>query len=366
MSQQKVAVFIGRFQPFHNGHLKIITQAIDAFDRVVILVGSANRRASIKNPFDAETRIRLVRESLIEACPDANIQLAPINDYLYNETKWETEVYYAVHTLLGDEVDDRDISIVGFEKDDSSYYLRSFPQWYFTAYDMDIEINSTELREALFISEMVNDESSRREYAALIERYTPSAVQRFMLDIDGLYSNAGLADLLAEKAFYMNESAKFASYPYPDTLKFMCADTAVVCKGHILLIQRKFAPGRNTWALPGGFVNSKETFEQTALRELIEETSIKVPARALEGKIKAAGQSIKSAKMFDNPARTLGIPRVSMAYFIEVEADPNGRLPRVKASDDAQDAQWIPLAKAKGMKLFDDHSDIIDYFTGSL
>jgi len=376
MSQKKVAVFIGRFQPFHNGHLNIIQKAISEFDQLIILVGSANRRISIKNPFSAEVRTTLIEEVLAETNPGAPVMIAPINDYLYNDTKWETQVYYTVHNLLSGDTDDQAISIVGFEKDDSSYYLRSFPQWSLVEYQMQIEINSTDIRKALFnLKEMYEPTPTSRNdnvayqfdiYGGMVKQYTPAPVQKLLLDTNRLYKEFGLDDLFAEDQFYKTEAMKFADYPYPETLKFMCADVAVVCKGHILLIQRKFAPGRNTWALPGGFVNTKETFEQTAIRELIEETSIKVPARALEGKVKAASQSIKSAKMFDNPARTLGIARVSMAYFIEVEADPNGRLPRVKASDDAQDAQWIPLAKAKGMKLFDDHSDIIDYFTGSL
>lgn len=366
MSKSKIAVFIGRFQPFHNGHLSILEKASKEFDKVIVLVGSANRRSSIKNPFSPDVRMQWIESIASETLPTLNIRISSINDSFYNETKWETEVYYKVHHLADEAIEDEQISIIGFEKDDSSYYLHSFPQWKVRLYDIDVNINSTDLRNALFEAQLSQSKDKIDYFNYLMDTFSPVKIAQFFKDVEALYESYGLDDLVAEFKFYQDEAEKFKDYPYLDTLKFMCADMAVVCKGHVLLIQRKFAPGRNTWALPGGFVNQKETFQQTALRELMEETSIKVPKRALEGKIKAASQSIKTAKMFDDPSRSLGIPRVSMAYFIEVEPDHDGRLPKVKAADDALDAKWIPLASARNLKLFDDHSDMIDYFTGSM
>jgi len=64
----------------------------------------------------------------------------------------------------------------------------------------------------------------------------------------------------------------------------------------------------------------------------------------------------------------MGIPRMTNAYYCEISPDYVGggnfpKLPKVKASDDAMDAKWIPLAEVKDMALFDDHADIIFYFT---
>ena len=55
------------------------------------------------------------------------------------------------------------------------------------------------------------------------------------------------------------------------------------------------------------------------------------------------------------------------AYYCEISPDYVGqgkfpKLPKVKASDDAQQAKWIPLAEVKNMRLFDDHSCILTHF----
>jgi len=52
------------------------------------------------------------------------------------------------------------------------------------------------------------------------------------------------------------------------------ACAAVNDEGKILIAKRNLEPGKNSWALPGGFVEQDETPEDTCLRELKEETGI--------------------------------------------------------------------------------------------
>lgn len=347
-----VGIFIGRFQPVHNGHTSVFSYLQDHFDRIIVLVGSANRRRSIKNPFNFAERELWIRQAFNDEAQrkgiefdDGRLRVLPVNDYLYNDTKWETEVFYKVYDALDGE-DGADITLVGFEKDDTSYYLRSFPQWKFKAVEKTVEADATDIRCSWFEQRM----QSLGDGAALV----PEFVQGWMVQAESLRDA-----LLSEFDYYRKEADRFAGYPYPDTLKFLCADALLLCKGHILLIQRKFAPGKGCWALPGGFVQRDETFEKAAVRELFEETRVKVPLRVVQG-------SIKASHVFDDPRRSLGIPRVTRAFLIEIEPDANGRLPKIKGSDDAADAQWVPLAMARSMALYDDHGDIIDYFTGSL
>lgn len=62
----KSALYIGRFQPFHNGHLEIIKEILKKYDRVIITIGSAEKNFLPKNPLTAGERIELIESSLKE------------------------------------------------------------------------------------------------------------------------------------------------------------------------------------------------------------------------------------------------------------------------------------------------------------
>jgi len=49
-------IYIGRFQPFHNGHKKVVETGCAISDKVIILCGSCNVPRTIKNPFTFEER----------------------------------------------------------------------------------------------------------------------------------------------------------------------------------------------------------------------------------------------------------------------------------------------------------------------
>jgi nicotinamide-nucleotide adenylyltransferase len=61
------AAMIGRFQPFHLGHLELVHQILNENDEIIILVGSSQANYTIKNPFTAGERVWMIRDSLIES-----------------------------------------------------------------------------------------------------------------------------------------------------------------------------------------------------------------------------------------------------------------------------------------------------------
>ena len=49
-------VFIGRFQPFHNGHKRVIDHALELSKKVIVLVGSVDQPRCTRNPFTFQER----------------------------------------------------------------------------------------------------------------------------------------------------------------------------------------------------------------------------------------------------------------------------------------------------------------------
>jgi nicotinamide-nucleotide adenylyltransferase len=72
------ALFIGRFQPFHNGHAEIIAFAKD-YDPV-IAIGSAYQSLSYENPFSAGERHEMVQRALADLGRDAGACIVPVAD----------------------------------------------------------------------------------------------------------------------------------------------------------------------------------------------------------------------------------------------------------------------------------------------
>jgi len=65
-------LYVGRFQPFHLGHLEAVKHILGKVDELVIVVGSAHDSHSFENPFTAGERITMIRLALKEAKIDAN------------------------------------------------------------------------------------------------------------------------------------------------------------------------------------------------------------------------------------------------------------------------------------------------------
>jgi 8-oxo-dGTP diphosphatase len=94
----------------------------------------------------------------------------------------------------------------------------------------------------------------------------------------------------------------------------------------VLLIQRKNYPFEGMWALPGGFVDMDETVEEAVVRELYEETGLKIEKLEQLHTFSALGR--------DPRGRT-----VSVTFFGILQEQPS----QVLAGDDAMDAKWFKM-----------------------
>jgi nicotinamide-nucleotide adenylyltransferase len=81
MPKKEVGLFVGRFQPFHSGHLAAVEHALKQVNYLYIVVGSAQRSHERDNPFTAGERIMMIKAALDEAGVDARKwMLIPVHD----------------------------------------------------------------------------------------------------------------------------------------------------------------------------------------------------------------------------------------------------------------------------------------------
>ena len=74
-------LFVGRFQPFHLGHLGAIKDILKEVDELVIVIGSAQYSHNLNNPFTAGERLVMVRKALEEAEMDySRVWVVPVPD----------------------------------------------------------------------------------------------------------------------------------------------------------------------------------------------------------------------------------------------------------------------------------------------
>jgi nicotinamide-nucleotide adenylyltransferase len=83
----KVALLIGRFQPFHLGHLRAIDYALERVDRLVLVIGSSQRSHEYRNPFTAGERMEMITEVLYNRKLLGRVILAQLPD-VENHSLW--------------------------------------------------------------------------------------------------------------------------------------------------------------------------------------------------------------------------------------------------------------------------------------
>ncbi|MHA1339220.1 MAG: NUDIX domain-containing protein [Promethearchaeota archaeon] len=120
-------------------------------------------------------------------------------------------------------------------------------------------------------------------------------------------------------------------------------DGVILDKEHkkIVLVIRKYPPFKDNYALPGGFIEEKETPEQALLREIKEETNLNV-------------KIISKIGIYDDPNRDPRGNIISHAFLCEAE-----NISKFKAMDDAKEVVIMPLDKINGLDLAFDHEDIL-------
>ena len=335
----ELAVFIGRLQPYHLAHHALVQKALEIADKAVVVLGSSFRARDPKNPFTWTERRDMVKLSFSE--DDAQrLSFIPVRDY-YDDDSWVTAIREEIAQRFPGV---RNIALVGHFKDASSYYLNRFPGWKLVEQNTSLEdgLSATQLRDALF--------SKEAGWPVIRAMAAPSMPVPVMEYLNLWRHTAAYEQMRDEQEGLQNYRKLWSDTPYE--VLFVTVDAVVRCNGHVLLVQRGRSPGKGLWALPGGFLESKESLLQSAVRELREETSLDVMGYCIE-------HALKDVKVFDHPNRSLRGRTLTHAHYFDL--GERRHLPEVRAADDAAEVRWVPVEELSGMEesLFEDHATIL-------
>jgi bifunctional NMN adenylyltransferase/nudix hydrolase len=343
-AKRDALVFIGRMQPFHNGHKAVIERALSLANEVVVVLGSSFSARSLRNPFTFSER-----KAMIEACfPDETdryqhheaakrLHIVPVSDYPFDDDKWVSAIQTIVDAVV---TDAKDVGLIGHSKDSSSYYLSIFPKWKNHVEVPNVEgINATDIRNNFL-------KSSTTQWAG--SNNVPEPVNKWLL-----HNFEAFDTLRAEYKMIQKYKESWKAAPFPPI--FVTTDAVVVQSGHVLLIERGRAPGKGLLALPGGFLNPGERIEDGMIRELHEETKIKLQPQVLRG-------SIEGRTVVDTPDRDPRGRTITHAFYIKLKDQQD--LPHVRGSDDAAKATWYTFSDVLKMRdcFYADHFHILAHF----
>ena len=328
-------VYIGRFEPPHSAHLAVMLEALSEVQKLIVVIGSARAARNVKNPFSAEERQELILGMLRDAgVRSSRVLFVHVRDYLYNENLWLSEVQrgVAAHTHGSS-----DVALIGHLKDDSSYYLRSFPAWEFLPAHVVSPLSATQVRRAYF-----------GEGPAAAAELVPSAVGRFL---EGFAAGPEYRALRQEYRYLEEYRAAWAGSPFPPV--FVTTDAVLTRSGHVLLVRRAGQPGHGRLAMPGGFLDVNAALLTSCIQKVQEETGLSAGL--------SLTSSLKSQAVFDYPERSLRGRTITHAFHFDLGL---GQLPGLRPGPSNAEALWLPLSQALSQPeaFFEDHHAIIEHF----
>lgn len=94
-------VMLGRFQPLHNGHIELIKEILKENDKLLLIIGSANKEGTLRNPFEIELRKEWIDRYLDENCLTGVVRVLELADWnreneLDQARQWGAYFYYNV------------------------------------------------------------------------------------------------------------------------------------------------------------------------------------------------------------------------------------------------------------------------------
>lgn len=355
---------IMRGQVLTNGHCNLILNAIKEGEETLIILGTHNSPRTIKNPFTCEEREKMIRRWLRTMTMDDTVKFAYLEDFQDDED-WILELGKIVFKNTPDNyVREEDRALFTSSKDNDGELRNSWAKGLVKVVNVlpitsntSKTINATDARNYLF-SQLPDYKSKCKALQKLhndgiINITVSSSLLEWFIDND---YGKDLYDEYQECINYEERYGKGSAHLTSDAL-------VVVRKEHktefgtlhypeYMLIKRGGKVGKNLLAISGGFVDNDETFEDAAIRELEEETGLKLSKDKITHRIVA-----------DSPNRD---PRARIVSIVHVFDVTEHELKNVKAGDDASEIVFKTFENIKKSELFSDHYDTIKMYHNQL
>jgi len=87
----KTGLYIGRFQPFHRGHLSVVRQALKEVGKLIIGIGSSQYHGQPQNPLSGRERLEVVQAAISEAGLSDKVSIYLVPD-IHDDDKWAQHV----------------------------------------------------------------------------------------------------------------------------------------------------------------------------------------------------------------------------------------------------------------------------------
>lgn len=273
----KLALIIGRFQPLHEGHLDLINHALEAADKVLVLVGSTNKLPDFKNPFSYEERLQLL-EGVYASNLDVQFRPLPDRD---TDDEWASDV---IGHVLSIEEDPTEVMLFCNPRDEAFY--RKTLVFPVTTID-NVKISATDIRNQWY-------------FDSLISQAVPPVTRKLLeecADYPRLRMEYTTTTHMADR--------KTQGHPFGNPMEPV-SFAVIIQDGQVLLGRRGGPRGAGQMGLPGGFVENTETTLDACMRETKEELGLDLKGLISNGQAVCMAQAV-SENLGDLGVRTLGV-----------------------------------------------------------
>ena len=189
----KLAVYIGRFQPYHRGHQKTVMFGFDLAPKMLVVIGSHPEERTIKNPFTFEERKQMILDSIEPHKAAHSIKVRALDDYP-SDAVWCNQLDDIVKQY---EKDDSKIVLIGDHSDPDSKYLNLL-EWDVIGRENDAGVHATVLRHLFFSNKL-------EQMKSMVPESTYRFLKAFQNDLPSWYRFNQLQTL------YIDEERKNAN-----------------------------------------------------------------------------------------------------------------------------------------------------------